>query len=81
MEKIRLKLLPLIRICKEHDTTIRIGVNHGSLSERMLNWYGDTPKGMVESALEFIRIFDKESFHNLIISIKSSNARMMVHAN
>ncbi|MCK4921561.1 MAG: (E)-4-hydroxy-3-methylbut-2-enyl-diphosphate synthase [Bacteroidales bacterium] len=81
MEKIRLKLLPLIRICKEHGTAIRIGVNHGSLSERMLNWFGDTPRGMVESALEFIRIFDKESFHNLIISIKSSNTRMMVHAN
>lgn len=79
--KIRQKLLPLIRICKEHDTTIRIGVNHGSLSERMLNWFGDTPEGMVESALEFIRVFDKESFHNLVISIKSSNPRMMIYAN
>ncbi|MCF8378538.1 MAG: (E)-4-hydroxy-3-methylbut-2-enyl-diphosphate synthase [Bacteroidales bacterium] len=79
--KIRERLVPLIRICMEHNTAIRIGVNHGSLSERMMNWYGDTPQGMVESALEFIRIFDKENFQKLVISIKSSNTRTMVFAN
>lgn len=81
MEKIRERLKPLIRICVEHGTAIRIGVNHGSLSERMMNWYGDTPEGMVESALEFIRIFNEENFHKLVISIKSSNTRTMVFAN
>ncbi len=81
MEIIREKLVPLIRICKEHNTAIRIGVNHGSLSERILNWYGDTPEGMVESALEFIRVFEKEKFRNLVISLKASNTRMMIYAN
>ena len=81
IKKIWGKLVPLIQICKDNNTAIRIGVNHGSLSERMLNWFGDTPEGMVESAMEFIRIFDKEKFHNLIISLKSSNTRMMIYAN
>ena len=81
LEIIRERLLPLIRICNEHNTAIRVGVNHGSLSERMMNWYGNTAEGMVESALEFIRIFEEEKFHNLVISLKASNTRMMIHAN
>ncbi len=80
-KSLRERLIPLIRICKEHNTAIRIGVNHGSLSERIMNWYGDTPEGMVESALEFIRVFEKEKFRNLVISIKSSNTRIMVYTN
>jgi len=79
--KIREKLLPLIHICKENNTALRIGVNHGSLSERILNWYGDTPEGMVESALEFLRIFQEEKFHKIVISLKASSSRVMVAAN
>lgn len=78
---IREKLLPLIEVCSEYDTVIRIGVNHGSLSERILNWYGDSPEGMVESALEFLKIFHDENFHKLVVSLKSSSARVMVYAN
>jgi (E)-4-hydroxy-3-methylbut-2-enyl-diphosphate synthase len=80
-EKIRKRILPLITICKKHNTAIRIGVNHGSLSERILNWYGDTPEGMVQSALEFLQVFHEENFHNLVISLKASSSRIMVHAN
>jgi (E)-4-hydroxy-3-methylbut-2-enyl-diphosphate synthase len=81
IEKIREKLVPLIDICKEHNTSIRIGVNHGSLSERILNWYGNSSEGMVESAMEFARIFEREKFKNLVISLKASNTRMMIQAN
>ncbi|MFW5820129.1 MAG: (E)-4-hydroxy-3-methylbut-2-enyl-diphosphate synthase [Bacteroidota bacterium] len=81
LEKIRQNLLPLIEICKTHETAIRIGVNHGSLSERILNWYGNTPEGMVESALEFLTVFREEDFHNLVVSLKASSARVMIQAN
>ncbi len=81
IQKIREKLIPLIRICKDHGTAIRIGVNHGSLSERILNWYGDTPEGMVESAIEFLRVFRQENFHDLVVSLKASSGRIMVQAN
>lgn len=69
-----------IAICKANNTAVRIGVNHGSLSERMVSRFGDTPAGMVESALEFLRIFKAENFHNLAISMKSSNTRVMVQS-
>ena len=69
-----------IAICKENNTAVRIGVNHGSLSERMVSRFGDTPEGMVESALEFLKIFRAENFHNLTISMKSSNTRVMVQS-
>jgi (E)-4-hydroxy-3-methylbut-2-enyl-diphosphate synthase len=78
--RIRERLLPLIRICKEYKTAIRIGVNHGSLSDRIISRYGDTPVGMVESALEFLRIFAAEDFHELVVSMKASNTRIMVES-
>ncbi|MEI6854014.1 MAG: (E)-4-hydroxy-3-methylbut-2-enyl-diphosphate synthase, partial [Bacteroidota bacterium] len=80
LEKIRLRLLPLIRICKEHGTAIRVGVNHGSLSERITAKYGDTPDGMVASALEYIDMFATEGFHNLVLSMKSSNVKTMIYS-
>ena len=73
IEKIKNKLYPLLDICKEHHTAIRIGVNHGSLSDRILSRYGDTPQGMVESCLEFLRLCIAYDFFNIIISIKASN--------
>ncbi len=78
---IRERLLPLISTCREYGTAVRIGVNHGSLSRRILSWYGDTPEGMVESAMEFIRIFAGENFHQLVVSLKASDSRIMVYAN
>lgn len=75
------RLKPLITICKKHNTALRIGTNHGSLSGRILNQYGDTPLGMVESALEFVRICEAFQFHNLVLSMKSSNPRVMIRAN
>ena len=75
------RLEPLLTICKDHGTAIRIGVNHGSLSPRIMDNYGDTPLGMVESALEFARICDSFSFHNVVFSMKASNIRMMIAAN
>ncbi len=81
LEQTAKKLKPLILICKKHKTAVRIGVNHGSLSNRILSRYGNTPLGMVESALEFVRIFEAEDFDQLIISIKSSNVLSMLHAN
>jgi len=75
------RLSPLLKICREHGTAIRIGVNHGSLSERIMDLYGDTPLGMVESALEFAGICEGLSFHNLVFSMKASNIRMMIAAN
>ncbi len=77
---VRIKLKKLIEICKKNGTAIRIGVNHGSLSQRIMNKYGDTPEGMIESAIEFIRLCEEENFHNLVISLKSSNTRVMVYA-
>ncbi len=79
-ERITVALASFIATCKEHHTAVRIGVNHGSLSERMVNQFGDTPEGMVESALEFLRIFRAANFHNLVISMKSSNTRVMVQS-
>lgn len=78
LEKIRAKFIPLIRVCKEHNTAIRIGTNHGSLSDRIMSRFGDTPRGMVEATLEFLRICKDQNFLNLAISIKSSNTVMMV---
>ncbi len=80
-ERIRNRLLPLIRICKTYGAVLRIGSNHGSLSKRMVDKYGDTPMGMVESALEFVRICRLEDFNNLVISMKSSNTRIMIYSN
>ncbi|WP_138991871.1 (E)-4-hydroxy-3-methylbut-2-enyl-diphosphate synthase [Larkinella sp. C7] len=80
LERIRAKFLPLIRICKEYGTAMRIGTNHGSLSDRILSRYGDTPLGMVESALEFLRICDDENYHSIVLSMKSSNPQVMVEA-
>jgi (E)-4-hydroxy-3-methylbut-2-enyl-diphosphate synthase len=78
IEKIRERLVPFLHICKEHHTAIRIGVNHGSLSDRIMSRYGDTPEGMVESCLEFLRICVSENFANVVISIKASNTLVMV---
>jgi (E)-4-hydroxy-3-methylbut-2-enyl-diphosphate synthase len=79
-EKIAERLIPLLTICKEHGTALRIGVNHGSLSDRIMDRFGDTPAGMVESALEFVTICEREDFHQLVLSMKSSNTRVMAEA-
>ncbi|MGM0407383.1 MAG: (E)-4-hydroxy-3-methylbut-2-enyl-diphosphate synthase [Bacteroidota bacterium] len=81
IKKAEVKLIPLLNICKEHQTALRIGVNHGSLSGRIMSRYGDTPEGMVESAMEFLRICVQHDFSNIVISLKSSNTRVMVQAN
>ena len=81
IERIRHRFVPLIRICKRNKTAIRIGVNHGSLSDRIMSRYGDTPLGMVESGMEFVRICEKEKFYNIVLSMKSSNPVVMVYAN
>ena len=78
-QRIRERFIPFLDICKKHNTAIRIGVNHGSLSERMMNRYGDTPRGMVESCMEFLKICREQNFHNVVISMKTSNTVMMVH--
>jgi (E)-4-hydroxy-3-methylbut-2-enyl-diphosphate synthase len=78
LEKIKKRFLPFLTICKEHKTAIRIGVNHGSLSDRIMSRYGDTPRGMVESCMEFLRICVQEFFSNVVISIKASNTFVMV---
>lgn len=80
LERIREKFLPLVKICKEHGTAMRIGTNHGSLSDRILSRYGDTPLGMVESALEFLRICEYENYFNIVLSMKASNTQVMVQA-
>ncbi len=80
LDRIRKKFTPLVKICKEYGTAMRIGTNHGSLSDRIMSHYGDTPHGMVESAMEFIRICEAENFHNLVISMKASNTQVMVQA-
>lgn len=80
LDSIAQRLKPLLQICLAHDTAVRIGVNHGSLSRRIASRYGDTPQGMVQSALEFTRICAAQGFHNLVLSMKSSNVRVMVSA-
>jgi (E)-4-hydroxy-3-methylbut-2-enyl-diphosphate synthase len=80
LERIREKFIPLIKICKEYGTAMRIGTNHGSLSDRIMSRYGDNPLGMVESALEFLRIAEEENFYNIVLSMKSSNPQVMVQA-
>lgn len=78
LQKIRDRFVPFLNICKEHGTAIRIGVNHGSLSDRIMSRYGDTPEGMVASCMEFLRICRDEQFPNVVISIKASNTGVMV---
>lgn len=80
IEKIRQKFVPLLNICKEHKTAIRIGVNHGSLSDRIMSRYGDTPEGMVESCMEFLSICLDENFTDVVISMKTSNTVVMTQA-
>jgi len=80
IDRIKEKFIPLIAQCKKHNTALRIGTNHGSLSDRILSRYGDTPMGMVESALEFVRICEGEDFFQIVLSMKSSNTRVMVQA-
>ena len=80
IERIRERFTPLVKICKEYGTAMRIGTNHGSLSDRIMSRYGDTPMGMVESAMEFLRIARAESYHNIVLSMKSSNPQVMVQA-
>lgn len=80
LNRIRDRFVPLVKICKEYGTAMRIGTNHGSLSDRILSRYGDTPLGMVESALEFIRICEDLNFYNLVVSMKASNTQVMVQA-
>src|SRR4051812_47432232 len=80
LDRIREKFTPLEKICKEYGTAMRIGTNHGSLSDRIMSRYGDTPMGMVESAMEFLRVARNESYHNIVLSMKSSNPQVMVQA-
>ena len=80
IERIRERFTPLITICKEYGTAMRIGTNHGSLSDRIMSRYGDTPNGMVESAMEFLRIARAENYHNILLSMKASNPQVMVQA-
>lgn len=80
LQKIEDRLVPFIEICKKNHTAVRIGVNHGSLSDRIRNRYGDTPEGIVESCMEYLRIFRKHDFHDIVISIKSSNTVVMVRS-
>src|SRR6201989_3078789 len=80
IDRIRERFTPLVKICKEYGTAMRIGTNHGSLSDRIMSRYGDTPIGMVESAMEFLRIARDESYHNIVLSMKASNPLVMVQA-
>lgn len=80
IDRIRERFSPLVKICKEYGTAMRIGTNHGSLSDRIMSRYGDTPIGMVESAMEFLRVARDESYHNIVLSMKSSNPQVMVQA-
>ena len=80
LERIYQKFAPLVKICKEYGTAMRIGTNHGSLSDRIMSRYGDTPQGMVESAMEFMRICETLNYYNLVISMKASNPQVMVQA-
>ncbi len=80
LERIRQKFTPLVKICKEYGTAMRVGTNHGSLSDRIMSRYGDTPLGMVESALEFVRICEDLNYHEIVLSMKASNTQVMVQA-
>ena len=80
LDRIRERFTPLVKICKEYGTAMRIGTNHGSLSDRIMSRYGDTPLGMVESALEFLRICEDENYYNIVLSMKASNPQVMVQA-
>ena len=80
IDRIRERFMPLVNICREYGTAMRIGTNHGSLSDRIMSRYGDTPMGMVESAMEFLRIARGESYHNIVLSMKASNTQVMVQA-
>jgi (E)-4-hydroxy-3-methylbut-2-enyl-diphosphate synthase len=80
LDRIRQKFTPLVKICKEYGTAMRIGTNHGSLSDRIMSRYGDSPLGMVESAMEFLRICEDENYYNIILSMKSSNPKVMIQA-
>jgi (E)-4-hydroxy-3-methylbut-2-enyl-diphosphate synthase len=80
-KQVRKTFEKLIEVCKKHNTAIRIGVNHGSLSQRIMDEYGDTPEGMVQSAIEFLEICQQNNFHKIVVSLKSSNTRVMVHSN
>lgn len=80
LERIYKKFAPLVKVCKEYGTAMRIGTNHGSLSDRIMSHYGDTPRGMVESAMEFMRMCEDMNYYNLVISMKSSNPQVMVQA-
>lgn len=80
LERIRERFIPLVRICKEYGTAMRIGTNHGSLSDRIMSRYGDSPLGMVESALEFVRICESMNYYNIVLSMKASNPQIMVQA-
>ncbi|MBS1488403.1 MAG: (E)-4-hydroxy-3-methylbut-2-enyl-diphosphate synthase [Bacteroidetes bacterium] len=80
LDRIRQKFTPLVKICKEYGTAMRIGTNHGSLSDRIMSRYGDTPLGMVESALEFLRICEDQHFYNITLSMKASNPQVMIQA-
>ena len=80
LDRVYNKFSPLVKICKENGTVMRIGTNHGSLSDRIMNRYGDTPLGMVESAMEYIRICEDHNFKDIVLSMKSSNPIVMVNA-
>jgi (E)-4-hydroxy-3-methylbut-2-enyl-diphosphate synthase len=80
LDRIRKRFTPLVLLCKQHGCAMRIGTNHGSLSDRILSHYGDTPLGMVESAMEFVRICRDHDYHELVISMKASNPQVMVQA-
>ena len=80
LERIRERFSPLVKICKEYGTAMRIGTNHGSLSDRIMSRYGDTPLGMVESALEFVRICEELNYYSIVLSMKSSNPQVMIQA-
>ncbi len=80
IDRIREKFVPLVKVCKEYGTAMRIGTNHGSLSDRIMSRYGDTPLGMVESALEFVRICEDLNYYNIVLSMKASNPQIMVQA-
>lgn len=80
IERIRERVTPLIKICKEYGTAMRIGSNHGSLSDRIMSRYGDSPLGMVESAMEFLRICEDENYYNIVLSMKASNPQVMIQA-
>ena len=80
LDRIRERFTPLVKVCKEYGTAMRIGTNHGSLSDRIMNRFGDTPLGMVESALEFVRICEELDYHSIVLSMKASNTQVMVQA-